>query len=157
MEDKEVLENYNDNSNSDKDSSQEIKRLDDRINKLKDLITKEYKEKLLEEIENRLNFEKLKDTSSIIKESSNKIQSLSLELNNLKEEDIPNILKSLEEIVDEKFKDLKNNEINEFKEKYEIIENNSNLAKENSDKIQDLKLETDNYYEIGRASCRERV
>uniref|UniRef100_UPI0028F0FCB4 hypothetical protein n=1 Tax=Fusobacterium hwasookii TaxID=1583098 RepID=UPI0028F0FCB4 len=144
MEDKEVLENYNDNSNSDKDSSQEIKRLDDRINKLKDLITKEYKEKLLEEIENRLNFEKLKDTSSIIKESSNKIQSLSLELNNLKEEDIPNILKSLEEIVDEKFKDLKNNEINEFKEKYEIIENNSNLAKENSDKIQDLKLETDN-------------
>ena len=109
MEDKEVLENYNDNSNSDKDSSQEIKRLDDRINKLKDLITKEYKEKLLEEIENRLNFEKLKDTSSIIKESSNKIQSLSLELNNLKEEDIPNILKSLEEIVDEKFKDLKNN------------------------------------------------
>jgi|GEM_PF-921228 viral A-type inclusion protein, putative len=144
MEDKEVIENYDDNSNSDKDSSGEIKRLDDRINKLKDFITKEYTEELLKEIGNRLNFEKLKDTPSIIKESSNKIQSLSLELNNLKEEDIPNILKSLEEIVDEKFRDLKNNEINEFKEKYQTVENISSLVKENSNKIQDLKLETDN-------------
>lgn len=144
MEDKEVIENYDDNSNGDKDSSGEIKRLDDRINKLKDFITKEYTEELLKEIGNRLNFEKLKDTPSIIKESSNKIQSLSLELNNLKEEDIPNILKSLEEIVDEKFRDLKNNEINEFKEKYQTVENISSLVKENSNKIQDLKLETDN-------------
>ena len=100
---------------------------------------------LKEEIEEvKLNFENLKETSSIIKESSNKIQSLSLELNNLKEEDIPNILKSLEEIVDEKFRDLKNNEINEFKEKYQTIENISNLEKENSDKIKYLKSETDN-------------
>ena len=144
MEDKEVLKNYDDNSNNDKDSSREINKLDFIIDELKNFITKEYTEELLKEIGNRLNFEKLKDTPSIIKESSNKIQSLSLELNNLKEEDIPNILKNLEEIVDEKFRDLKNNEINEFKEKYKIIENNSNLVKENSDKIQDLKLETDN-------------
>ena len=41
MEDKEVIENYDDNSNSDKDSSGENKRLDDRINKLKDFISDE--------------------------------------------------------------------------------------------------------------------
>lgn len=126
--------------NTENEFAEKRKVLIEAIQQIKDMYFELEKE--IEEV--KLNFENLKDTSSIIKESSNKIQSLSLELNNLKEEDIPNILKSLEEIVDEKFRDLKNNEINEFKEKYKIIENNSNLAKENSDKIQDLKLETDN-------------
>ena len=141
MEDKEVLENYDDTSNTDKDSSGEIKRLDDRINKLKDLITKEYKEKLLEEIENRLNFEKLKDTPDLIK-------NLDLEIKTLKEKNISDdILKDLGGIINKKFEDLKNNEINEFKEKYKIIENNSNLVKENSDKIQNLNSELNNLKE----------
>ena len=120
--------------NRENEFTKKRKVLNEAIQQIKDMYFE-----LEEEIEKvKSNFENLKDTPSIIKESSNKIQSLSLELNNLKEEDIPNILKSLEEIVDEKFRDLKNNEINEFKEKYKIIENNSNLVKENSDKIQNL-------------------
>lgn len=128
MEDKEVIENYDDNSNSDKDSSGEIKRLDDRINKLKDFITKEYTEELLKEIGNRLNFEKLKDTPNLIEKLNQDIKTL----------------KDLEGIINKKFEDLENNEINGLKEKYETIEKISNLVEENSDKIQYLKSETDN-------------
>ena len=42
MEDKEVIENYDDNSNSDKDSSRKINKLDFIIDELKNFITKEY-------------------------------------------------------------------------------------------------------------------
>lgn len=93
----------------------------------------------------------IENNSNLVKENSDKIQNLSSELNNLKEGDIPNILKGLEEIINKKFEDLENNEISELKEKYfetlgkcQIFESTSNLIKENSDKIQDLKLETDN-------------
>lgn len=144
MEDKEVLENYNDNSNSDKNNGGEIKRLDDRIDKLKNFITKEYTEELLKEIENKINFENLKDTPNLI-------ENLNLDIKILKEKNIPDILKNLEKIINKKFEDLENNEISELKEKYfetlgkcQIFESTSNLIKENSDKIQDLKLETDN-------------
>ena len=132
MEDKEVLENYDNNNN------EEIKKFNDRIDSLKKLISENYKAELLSEIEKvKSNFENLKDTPNLI-------ENLKLEIKTLKEKNIPDILIDLEGIINKKFEDLENNEINGLKEKYETIENNSNLAKENSDKIQDLKLETDN-------------
>ena len=132
MEDKEVLENYDNNNN------EEIEKLNDRIDSLKKLIIENYKAELLSEIEKvKSNFEKLKDTPDLI-------ENLNLEIKTLKEKNIPDILNNLEEIINKKFEDLENNEINGLKEKYQTIENISNLIKENSDKIQDLKLETDN-------------
>ena len=132
MEDKEVLENYDNNNN------EEIKKLNDRIDSLKKLIIENYKAELLSEIEKvKSNFENLKDTPNLI-------ENLNLDIKTLKEKNIPDILKNLEEIINKKFEDLENNEINGLKEKYQTIENISNLIKENSDKIQDLKLETDN-------------
>lgn len=130
MEDKEVIENYDNNSG-------EISRLDDRIDKLKNFITKEYTGELLKEIENKINFENLKETPNLIK-------NLNLEIETLREKNIPEILKDLEGIINKKFENLENNEINSLKEKYQIIENIPNRIEENSDKIQDLKLETDN-------------
>lgn len=139
MEDKEVLENYDNNNN------EEIKKLNDRIDSLKKLIIENYKAELLSEIEKvKSNFENLKDTPNLI-------ENLNLDIKTLKEKNIPDILKNLEEIINKKFEDLENNEISELKEKYlemlgkcQIFESTSNLIKENSDKIQDLKLETDN-------------
>lgn len=139
MEDKEVLENYDNNNN------EEIKKLNDRIDSLKKLIVENYKAELLSEIEKvKSNFENLKDTPNLI-------ENLNLDIKTLKEKNIPDILKNLEEIINKKFEDLENNEISELKEKYlemlgkcQIFESTSNLIKENSDKIQDLKLETDN-------------
>ena len=128
MEDKEVIKNYDDNSNSDKDSSRKINKLGFIIDELKNFITKEYTEELLKEIGNRLNFEKLKDTPDLIEKLNQDIKTL----------------KDLEGIINKKFEDFENNEINGLKEKYQTIENISNLVEENSDKIQYLKSETDN-------------
>ena len=132
MEDKEVLENYDNNNN------EEIKKFNDRIDSLKKLISENYKAELLSEIEKvKSNFENLKDTPNLI-------ENLKLEIKTLKEKNIPDILNNLEGIINKKFKDLENNEINGLKEKCETIENISNLVEENSDKIQYLKSETDN-------------
>ena len=128
MQDKEVIENYDDNSNSDKDSSRKINKLDFIIDELKNFITKEYTEELLKEIKIKINFEKLEDTRNLI-------ENLNLEIKTLKD---------LEGKINNKFENLENNEINSLKEKYQIIENIPNCIEENSDKIQDLKLETDN-------------
>ena len=132
MEDKEVLENYDNNNN------EEIKKFNDRIDSLKKLISENYKAELLSEIEKvKSNFENLKDTPNLI-------ENLKLEIKTLKEKNIPDMLNNLEGIINKKFEDLENNEINGLKEKYETIEKISNLVEENSDKIQYLKSETDN-------------
>ena len=79
MEDKEVLENYDNNNN------EEIEKLNDRIDSLKKLIIENYKAELLSEIEKvKSNFEKLKDTPDLI-------ENLNLEIKTLKEKNIPDI------------------------------------------------------------------